>query len=320
MKHGYILKDFNNEHVKEAENIAMQMYMKQREKIENLPDIEKLPSLERYAKNGMGVSVFFEDRMVGFIGCHAGIENFFGTSKGVYSPEFAHGVTEEDRAYLYTLMYQYAARKWVADGLLSHVISVYAGDADVLENFVWNGFGYRTVEATMDPSKVKIPRTRPDLKYFELPKERYPEILENQNRLIRHLNESPSFVTYKQMSMEQFNNAVEKQKARFFVAEDNGFVIAHIKLSEEGESAIGNHESAINICGAYMRAEYRGKGIYDHLLSYTIEKMQQEGYSVVEVDCESFNPNARGFWLKYFTPVIFGLARRIDERILDFKL
>lgn len=70
-------------------------------------------------------------------------------------------------------------------------------------------------------------------------------------------------------------------------------MIGHIKLSEGGESFIGDHESVINICGAYITEEYREGGIYDHLLSHTVARMGEEGYSAVVVDCESFNPTAR---------------------------
>lgn len=41
-----------------------------------------------------------------------------------------------------------------------------------------------------------------------------------------------------------------------------------------------------------------------------------EGYLLLGVDCESFNPTARGFWLKYFTPYTYGLVRRIDDNAI----
>lgn len=318
MREKYTFKDFTGEHVEEAGEMARMLYAEQCGKLETLPSGASVPGLERYAKNGMGVAAFKNGRMAGYLTCNAGIENFFGTSPGAYSPVFAHGTTEEDKPYIYSLMYQQAAKKWVGEGLLSHVISIYAADTDVLQGFVWNGFGYRTVDGIMDPLSVSIPAKRPDMKYLELPVERYGEILENQNRLIRHLNQSPCFIPYKEMTSGQFDEAVNRQKARFFAALDGDKVIGHIKLSEGGESFIGDHGSVINICGAYMAEDYRGGGIYDHLLSYTVAKMADEGYSAVGVDCESFNPTARGFWLKYFTPIIFGLTRRIDERMLDF--
>jgi len=35
------------------------------------------------------------------------------------------------------------------------------------------------------------------------------------------------------------------------------------------------------------------------------------------VDCESFNPTARGFWLKYFKEYTHSVVRRIDEKAVD---
>ncbi len=68
-----------------------------------------------------------------------------------------------------------------------------------------------------------------------------------------------------------------------------------------------------NICGAYCLPEYRGKDIYQNLLNYTIRKLQEEGYKLLGVDFESFNPTAYGFRLKYFTAYTKSVVRRIDE-------
>jgi hypothetical protein len=115
----------------------------------------------------MGVAEFKNGRMAGYLTCNAGIQNFFGTSPGVYSLVFAHGTSEKDRPYIYSLMYRHAAKNWVGEGLLSHVISIYATDTDILQGFVWNGFGYRTVDGIMDPCAIEIPAKRSDMKYLE---------------------------------------------------------------------------------------------------------------------------------------------------------
>ena len=68
-----------------------------------------------------------------------------------------------------------------------------------------------------------------------------------------------------------------------------------------------------NICGAFCLHEYRGKSIYQNLLNFTITKLKEEGYILLGVDFESFNPTAYGFWLKYFTAYTNSVVRRIDE-------
>ena len=72
-----------------------------------------------------------------------------------------------------------------------------------------------------------------------------------------------------------------------------------------------------HIRGAYCLPEHRGKGLYQNLLNYTISKLKSEGYTRLGVNFESFNPTARGFWLKYFAPYTSSVVRRIDERIIQ---
>ena len=75
-----------------------------------------------------------------------------------------------------------------------------------------------------------------------------------------------------------------------------------------------------HIRGAYCLPEHRGKGLYQNLLNFTISVLKREGYTKLGVDFESFNPTARGFWLKYFTAYTNSVVRRIDERIIHLRL
>ena len=69
----------------------------------------------------------------------------------------------------------------------------------------------------------------------------------------------------------------------------------------------------VNICGACM-LQYH-EVVYTELLAFLLQTLKAEGYTRLGVDFESFNPTARGFWLRYFTPYTYSVARRIDERI-----
>jgi len=69
----------------------------------------------------------------------------------------------------------------------------------------------------------------------------------------------------------------------------------------------------MNICGAYCLLEYRGQDVMQGLLNYVITVLKSEGYKSLGVDFESFNPTAKGFWLKYFAAYTNGFTRRIDE-------
>jgi GNAT superfamily N-acetyltransferase len=117
----------------------------------------------------------------------------------------------------------------------------------------------------------------------------------------------------KPMGEEEFNSKTA-ESTRYFAARVNGAYVAYIKTDHEGENFAAAVNGMINICGAYCRPEYRGTGVYHNLLSFLITTLRQEGCSLLGVDCESFNPTARGFWLKYFIEYTHSMARRIDDK------
>lgn len=105
---------------------------------------------------------------------------------------------------------------------------------------------------------------------------------------------------------------VEKGDRRTFIAKNEGKVIAYLDVAEEGENFITCRDEMMNLQGAYCIPEYRGKGISQDLLNYVLSVLKKEGYTLLGVDHESYNPTANRFWSKYFTPYTNSLVRRIE--------
>lgn len=103
---------------------------------------------------------------------------------------------------------------------------------------------------------------------------------------------------------------------RHFVAKQDGTLCAFLKISASGETLAAMGSAYRHIRGAYCLPEHRGKGVYQNLLNFTISVLKSEGYTRLGVNFESFNPTARGFWLKYFNAYTHSVVRRIDERIV----
>ena len=316
MKRNLEIVQFKREHAAGAKKLAHASYIEECEYVPSLPIHAEVPDPARY-DNGLGVTAFHRGKMVGFMCCLMPFENFFGTSKGTYVPVNAHAAVKEDRKRIYSRLYEAAADIWVREGILSHAIGVYSHDNAAIESLFENGFGMRTIDAIRTMEEVEIKPFK-GVGYREIQKEEYMEINPMRNRLISHLNSSPMFMPHRQVNEEKFLDEISKSPRRYFAAEFNDEIIAYIKITEEGESFIGDEDYMANIQGAYMNEEFRGSGIYTNLLVNVIRQLRDEGYTHLGVDCESFNPTARGFWLKYFTPYIYGLTRRIDERITAF--
>lgn len=306
---------FEKMHTAEAREIARKCYLEECSHVPELPKEAEVPDPVRY-DNGLGVALLSEGKLAGFICCLTPFDNFFGTSKGTYVPNNAHGAIKKDRKRIYSYLYEAAADIWVKKGVLSHAIGVYAHDDQAVESLFHNGFGMRTIDAIRNMDSIGTD-LNDEYVYKELDESEYVKINPLRNKLISHLNSSPMFMPHRQVADESFLKELKQKPRRYFAAVKNGEIIAYIKITEEGESFIGDQDFMANIQGAYMKKEYRGTGIYSNLLSYTISQLKRD-YTLLGVDCESFNPNARNFWLKYFTPYIYGLTRRIDERITSF--
>ena len=73
--------------------------------------------------------------------------------------------------------------------------------------------------------------------------------------------------------------------------------------------AITESAGTIQINGAYVRPAYRGRGAGAAILDSALRDYQAAGFTCCAVSFESFNPEAAGFWLKYFAPVAYSLVR-----------
>lgn len=326
--------DFNHSHIQKAMEIAMANYKVERQQVPILPEVDEIPDLTHYADNKMGVAAFEEDRMVGFLCAYYPREDAFGTTnvKGTFTPIHAHGVahtnemkqendvTGYNRDRIYSLLYQEAAKKWVKQGILSHGIALYPNDKEAVNSFFYNGFGLRCIDAIRSLEDIprldnNLQKIKNQLEYCEVPREEYGQLLELSNALTAHMGYSPTFMKFGPINEEELYRR-SPEGVRYFAVKADGHYIAYVKISLEGENFVTEDNSMMNICGAYCKPEHRGTGVYHNLLCHLMTTLKKDGYQLLGVDCESFNPTARGFWLKYFTEYTHSVVRRIDDKAI----
>ena len=306
--------------LEEAVSIALTEYDEERSVVKDLPqnDYREVVYnlLSDMIDHNPGIVALDGSKVVGFLTCYAPIENFFGKEKGAFSPIHAHGAIKKDRNLIYSKLYQKAAKKWVDEGILSHGIAIYAHNTTAVESFFRNGFGLRCIDAIASIDiKITKHENIEDVKMEEITLDKLDCLLPLKNKLISHLSKSPVFLTYNKFDREKLKSQSRARMSRFFTASSEEKVIGYIETTGSGENFTCDDKGTINICGAYLGEEYRGRGIFDLLLSFMFKKLQQEGYQRCGVDYESFNPAADKFWTKYFTPYTYSMTRRIDERI-----
>lgn len=314
-------ESLNCNHIEEAARLALAEYHEERCALPILPDgsyYELLcKMIMELADPNLGVVAVEAGKVVGFLTCYKPWENHFGTTLGTFSPIHAHGTVKQNRARIYSKLYQAASDKWVNQGILSHAIALYAHSNEAVDSFFMNGFGLRCIDAIRDVSNIEC-EVFPQVKFYEMPAREISCIVPLKNKLIEHLRGTPMFIPlFFNMDIEMVREENEERNSRYFVANVDGEVIAFVEIMNSGENFACDDPVMGNICGAFMLPQYRNSGIFTKLLSFLMDVLVSEGYTRCGVDFESFNPTARGFWLKYFTAYTYSVTRRIDERIID---
>jgi len=311
--------DFTENHIEQAKNIAKKNYENERECVSILPDFIEFPDFSVFVKNGLGVSAFDENKMVGYLCCYDPYENAFGTANaiGVWSPIHGNGIINCEYKNVFSRMYQKAAKKWVNLKATSHSITFYAHNHSIQNQLYRYGFGLRCIDTIRSMDKIE---KNYENKYYisELEHNEFHLIFPIGLLLDEHLSKSPMFMRYVQDKIEdgheyKFAQWQIKEKYRYFVAKDGKTIIAYIKIHDEGENFIGDVKNMMHIHGAYCLPEYRGQGIMENIINFLIKKLGDENNRLLGVDFESFNPTASNFWLKYFTEYTHSVVRRIDD-------
>jgi hypothetical protein len=314
----FSILNFTTEHIEQAQHIARQNYESECRFAPSLPQVDAMPDLRPFAENGLGVTAFKGDEMVGFLCSVPPFKNVFRSTDavGVFSPMGANGTVPENRAAIYARLYQMAGNKWVKAGACSHAVCLYAHDKDAQEQFFRYGFGLRCVDAIRGMDAIEAPRCV-GYDYSELKPDEFLQILPLEHMLDAHMAASPTFILRMSETEESFIQKATRNSSRFFAAKDSGKIVAFLRIERDGETFIRGIPGYIHVNGAFCLLEYRSKGIYSNLLNLAIHTLKVENHTRLGVDFESINPTAYDFWLKHFDAYTHSVVRRIDEHAIS---
>ena len=116
---------------------------------------------------------------------------------------------------------------------------------------------------------------------------------------------------YDPTSADEIAEFITGADQAYWLALDGDELIGMMRFEPSGHGAAGIVEAddQMHCTGAFVRATSRSKGTGAALLDAALKDYAARGFARCSVDFESFNPMARGFWLKYFTPVQLSVAR-----------
>jgi len=307
--------DFSEQWVPQAKILVEEGYQRLRRELPWLSQEIALPDFTSIVTAGLGVAAIEGGDLLAFLACYRPFPNAFHTTgvKGVFSPLHGHAIKQGVNPKIFEILYQTAAEKWVAEGILSHAICLYQNERDLQELFFMNGFGVRCMDLARENLGFQ-PEKPCQATLKRLEGEAIAKVLTMNNLLIEHLSSTPVFMKFPPMTEQEFMS--KNQEYIFYVAELEGEAVAYLRFGQEGENFVANGNSMIHCVGAYSLPEHRGSGIMDHLLAFASEDLRAKGYPLMGVDCESLNPQARFYWQKHFTAYTYSVVRRIDDKII----
>lgn len=295
-------------------DIIYQNYVQEfRELGEERKEFEVVKQYIEEAWKEMDGIVFVEDTVKGFL-----LYTAYQDEQGVfycYIPAWGYGAVTDERIAIMSRLFTYLAEKMVNDTKVHFEVSIYAHDEDMIHLFSMLQFGIqaetgirKVAERNWTESNGVIVR--------ELPKEelcnRWPEVWKLVSGIIQHLQKSPIFYPGEEFTEEVYKEFFADEDTRVCIAEKDGQYIGVIEANASGKNFIVTEKEGYNVGEAYVLPEYRGSEVAHKLLEYTEQMTLQHNLKYQWVEHGTANPNARGFWNKYFTTHVYTLIRDIE--------
>ena len=143
--------------------------------------------------------------------------------------------------------------------------------------------------------------------------ENWAEIWTLVRSIIDHLKESPVFYFGDEFTEEAYHEFFLDDSLSLYVAKDeNGRFIGLIESNGESEDFILSNIPNRNVGEVVVLEKYRGTGLAEALLAALEKGLSVNGISYSWVNHGTANPNAMGFWDKYFKPYRYEFERKIE--------
>lgn len=249
------------------------------------------------------------------VGCLLGvgpIENFRPGHFGVYGPITSCLVAGDHQDQVFTRLLTAFGELPQFAGTQIAAFTVFPYLHDLNASLSLNGFGVRCADAVVNIAD--LPATaETDVVIEQVAIADAVRLREVKQSLGTHLASSPVFQEEFQFTPEFIVWKSENRQSVHFAARDGDRIVGFIEATFEGENYLTVHPQMRNICGAGVLPEYRNRGIMRALLVALANYYRSEGITVLGVDYETQNPNARGFWERFFAPYTWSWERSFDR-------
>lgn len=302
------------EHINQVTEIAYNMYLSECKYTINITKYEKENIHKRIedAVTDLHGYVYIEQEEV--LGYH-----IFDESRNelnqicCMTPPWGYGAIGKHREYILSRLFQQLAKELCIKEKVHFEIKLYAHDDDIIRLFSYLQFGIQCEEGICSTDKDIIVTTKTEIR--ELAKQeiekRWSEIWSLLSSLIRHLKESPVFYPGNEFTEELYKDFFMDSSTQVYIAMKNNRIIGLIESNSEQNGFIGDKNISYNVGEVYVIDEYRGQGVAQSLLNHVRNSLKTQGVDYLWVEHGTANPNARGFWNKYFNTYCYTMIRDI---------
>ena len=210
-------------------------------------------------------------------------------------------------------LFQKLAETVVRDGVYDFSVSLYSVDAACQTALHMMQFGNMAEKCVKQLENTDAPGEAYDIKALtkEEIRKNWKEIWNATESIVEHLRRSPVFYPGNEFTEEVYRDYYLSDSLELIAAYDHGTLAGIIEWNTEDCELVGAEGQSVNVGEAYVYPAYRGTGLAEKLLRFAEARAISAGYQYMWVEHGTANPNARGFWNKYFVTYQYELVRRI---------
>lgn len=272
-------------------------------------DLMNQKAFSEYMQTELKGMSFFESRekgQISFLYYGAWEEN--GVNH-YYVPTF--GYYAEDEKSMVRLFQKWSGE--IVDGVCEFSVNLYAKDNDCIRGFHMMQFGNMSEKCIKELEDNYSALEGFDIKvlYKEDIKSNWSEIWRATGSIIEHLKRAPVFYPADEFTEEIYNEFFMSEDLELIAAYKDNKIAGIIEWNKDENEFMHKKDDSVNVGEAFVYPEYRGTGLSEKLLRFSEKRALAKGYKYMWVEHGTANPNARGFWNKYFKTYSYELVRTI---------
>jgi ribosomal protein S18 acetylase RimI-like enzyme len=320
----------NDEQIRQAADMTLSIHRELLVRSPWLPEktlADYLPRLEWMMREGSVFGLFDKDCLSAFMGWFP-LENFRNAGPGALTPDWCFGThpgiapSGTRSSGLMTPLIKTVLADLKTRGFSLHGVGIPAHREELRELFSLTGYGHIVLDAARPRKELLtlLEGEHPDLNPPGSPvllRVARPgdgsRLAELDGKLAAHIGASPVLMPATHGStVEEWEEWLADPESVTFLATEGSATVGFIKASEPqfDVSYTVHGPATLAICGLWVEPALRRQSLARRLLTALVREGEVRGKELISVDCETTNPEARGFWLRYFRPITWSLERR----------